>query len=251
MDDGGRTGDPARSRVAAQERQRRRRGGALLAVDAVLLVDGVEQLRRAHRLRRAQDQEAARPQGIVEGGQQALLVRGFQVDEDVAAGDEVEPREWGIADEVVLGEDAQVAHRLVDLVVAVQLDEEPGQPLGGDVGDDVLQVHAGAGLLDRLARQVGAEDEDGGRGPGSADRLQQADGDRVGLLARRAAGDPDPHRRIGRPVLEDPGGELVRERVEGRRVAEERRHVDEQVLVQPLDLAGILVQPPYVLAQAV
>jgi hypothetical protein len=50
-----------------------------------------------------------RPQGVVESGKNPLLQAGLEVDHQVAAGYQVEAREWRILDEVVRREQAQLA----------------------------------------------------------------------------------------------------------------------------------------------
>jgi hypothetical protein len=66
-------------------------------------------------------------------------------------------------------------------------------------------------------------------------RLEQQDGDRVGLLAGRARRDPDAYLRFGRLSLQHLADACI-ERLPARRVAEERRHRDEDVLGEPVDL---------------
>jgi hypothetical protein len=64
---------------------------------------------RGDTLRRAEEQMTARPQGVVEGGQDTLLQTRLEVDHQVAAGDQVEARERRILAEVVRREQAQLA----------------------------------------------------------------------------------------------------------------------------------------------
>ena len=59
-------------------------------------------------LRQPQEQVPARLQGVVEGGQNALLQGGIEVDQQVPAGDQVEPREGRILDEIVRREQAHL-----------------------------------------------------------------------------------------------------------------------------------------------
>ena len=134
-------------------------------------------------LRRAQEQEPLGVERVVQQRHDALLEGGVHVDQHVAAADQVEAAERRVGGQVVPGEDAQLADRLADLVVAVRADEEPPQPLGGDVDLDVVEVDAGAGLLQGRLVQVGGQDLDGGMLVRRFEVLQQADGQRVDLLA--------------------------------------------------------------------
>src|ERR1019366_1788277 len=97
----------------------------------------------------------------------------------------------------------------------------------------VLRVNAQTGLLD------------GGRAHVRAKYLYrvvpvvalqifgQADGDGVNLLASRAARNPDSDRLLsGPPLLEERGKGGFLESVKDRRIAEELRHVNQQVVEQ-------------------
>jgi hypothetical protein len=78
-------------------------------------------------------------------------------------------------------------------------------------------------------------------------------GDRVGLLSRRAARDPDAERILGRAGSQQRHESAVRQDLERIRVAEERGHADQQLTeqrrglvrvgTQPLEIGGRGVQP--------
>jgi len=81
----------------------------LAPVDLVLAVVGGEQRFEAtDRLRLAEDEHAARGEGVVECTKDSLLERRSEVDEEVAATDEVDARERRIASDIVAGEDAAI-----------------------------------------------------------------------------------------------------------------------------------------------
>ena len=91
-----------------------------LAEDLLLLVDGLEELGEAgDRLRAAQDEVAVLAQPVVETGDHPALQGGAEVDQQVAAADQVEVGERRVARHVVAREDAQLANGLVDLVAAL------------------------------------------------------------------------------------------------------------------------------------
>ncbi len=82
-------------------------------------VDRVEELLEpGDALRSAEEQEARLTQGIVERGDDPLLERGVEVDENVAAADEIDMRERGVAREVVLDEYTLVANGLDDSIAS-------------------------------------------------------------------------------------------------------------------------------------
>ena len=142
---------------------------------------------RLHGLGGSDHKEAVRLEGVVELGQDVLPGVGLQADEQVPAADEVHPREGGIAGQVVAGEDADVPHGLVHLVLAVQPDEEPPKPLGRDVLHDGVRIRGRPRRPERGVALVGGEHL---QVAAHVRLLQQADGDRVGQLAGGAAGHP-------------------------------------------------------------
>jgi len=96
----------------------------------VLLVHRLEELREApDGFRRAQIQEAARLERVVKDGEHLLLQARLEIDQQVAATDDVHARERGIADDVLSGEDDHLAQGLVDPIAAFLLDEESPHPV--------------------------------------------------------------------------------------------------------------------------
>ena len=189
-------------RPAVRRRRQEPRGGRAPCARPVipaliqlrLPVQHREEVRElAHALGSAQAQQAARVQRIVEEGEELPLQVRAHVDEQVAAADQVEPGERGIRDHVLLGEDQRVADALLDAVGGAFrfLGEEAGQAFRRDVGGDAGRVRAGAGLLDGLAVDVGAEGLHPETVPQRLHLLLEQDGDGVGLLAGGAAGHPD------------------------------------------------------------
>ena len=101
-------------------------------------------------------------QGVVEGGDDPLLQRRGEVDQQLRQLIRSSVREGRVAGHVLPGEDAHVADRLADPVAAVLLGEEPPQPLRARPRASMLcGIDPGAGLLDggRIV-DVGAEDLD-------------------------------------------------------------------------------------------
>jgi hypothetical protein len=146
-------------------------------------------------------------------------------------------------------EEAHLAHLLPDADRPFLADEEPLEPLGGDVLGDLGAVDAPARSRERLRVDVGREDLHGTRGGGARGLLAREDGERVRLLVGGAAGHPDPHRR-GDGLREERGQDVGGEEREHLRVAEELRHADQQVLEQELRLARVLLEDAQVLGGA-
>src|SRR5215472_10681205 len=88
-------------------------------------------------------------------GEDAFLKRRREIDQDVAAADEIDLREWRIARDILFGEDAQIANRTADSISSFLLREEPTQAIGRHIRRDAVEVHAGARLQDRRLVDVG------------------------------------------------------------------------------------------------
>ena len=174
--------------AAVRRRQRELRQPPLdqrpAAEEAMLLVDRAEQPRMArHVLRGAEKQKAAVVQGIVEQGNQPVLQLRREVDQKIAAGDQVELGERRIAQQVVRGEQADLAQLAGDAVGAVLAHEIALQPGRRDVPGDDRGEAAGAGDLQRLLVDVAGEDLQLGRALHLGHVVAQQDGDRIGFLA--------------------------------------------------------------------
>src|SRR6185295_9132852 len=100
----------------------------------------------------------------------------------------------------------------------------------------------GAHEADRALADVRSEDLDRALLSAFSQELEQRDGERVGLLAGRAARDPDPQRIGGRLVLDELRENVRLELVEELRITEKRRDVNEHVFEQGLGLARIVAQ---------
>ncbi|MNV12963.1 hypothetical protein D3C71_1035900 [compost metagenome] len=121
-------------------------GGRFLGhVDAIALVHHLEQARAGvGRFRTAQEQVAARLEGKVEHLQHVLLYVTIQVDQQVAATDQVQLRKGRVAQDVVDGEQHALAHFLLDAVFVVLPREITFQQGLRHIGFDRRGVAAGA-----------------------------------------------------------------------------------------------------------
>ncbi len=222
-----------------------------LAVDQRLRRDRDEVTGRATEgLRASEHQETARRERVLEELDRLLLKVRIEVDEDVAAGHEVDSRVRRVARHVVRGEDAELANRLRDLVAAGRGSEEPRQPFRRDATERTQRVDRRARLPERLLVDVGPVDGDPGRAGLVVEKLEQGDGQRVDLLAGRAARHPDPHALPGAAVRHQRRKDGRLQRLEARRLAEERGHADEKILVQRLDRVVVLLEGVGVASQS-
>ena len=209
----------------------------------MLTVDGGEErVEAADRLRFAKDEHAARNEGVMERTKDSLLERRSEVDEKVAATDDVDARERRIASDVVAGEDAAIPQRLADLVPALHRGEEPFQPLRRHLPTDRRRVNAAARDLECGIAQIARKDLHGGVGLQRVGRIQRADCHRVGFLAGCAPRDPEAERVPGQAAAQQAGKSARRDGVEDPRVAKEPRDVDQDVPVQCPNLLRFALQ---------
>ncbi|MGC4120345.1 MAG: hypothetical protein QM765_38340 [Myxococcales bacterium] len=182
-----------------------------------------------------------------------LLQLAREVDEQVAAGEQVELGERRVHDDVLRREHHHLADLLADPEAALLLDEEAAQALGRDVGGDAVRVDAHACPVDGLAVEVGGEDLQGqvAARPVGLHRLAEDHGQRVGLLAGGAARDPGAQHAAGGAAGEQRRQHLPLQVLPGRRVAEEAGDADEQLLEQQVDLAGVVAQEAHVVGDGV
>ncbi len=130
----------------------------------MLLVDLPERFRaRFHALRASQQQIAVRVQSVVKCGQHLLLERDAQIDQKIAATNEIHPGERRIAGDVLNRKDTNIAHLLADLIAAAGFGEKFLQAFRGNIGGDILRIMAVARHLNGLFADVGREDLNGRR----------------------------------------------------------------------------------------
>ena len=175
--------------------------------------------------------------------QQHLFLRlGSQIDQQVAAGDQIEAREWRIGQHILHREHhhaAQFGHHPVAMLL---LGKEAGEPRRRDIGRDRSRIAPLAGQGDRFLVDVGGEDLELQVALGRRDLLEQQHGEGIGLFAGAAAGNPDPQRPVRRVPAHQIGNCLLRQQFEGFRVAEEAGDVDQQILGEQIEFACITLQ---------
>src|SRR5205807_7201381 len=90
----------------------------------------------------------------------ALVQFRTQINEDVAAADQVEPGKWRIGCDVLSCEGADVSHIAMDLVSAVALDEKSFQSRGRNVFLDRAGINSQPRMFDHRFAQISAENLD-------------------------------------------------------------------------------------------
>jgi hypothetical protein len=184
---------------------------------------------------------------------QPLLQLCGEINQEVAAGDQIQLGERGIHDDVLRCKHHHLPDLFGDAKAALLVHEEPAQALRRHVGRDRVGVQALARLFDGLTIEIGAEDLQGD----VADRperlcgLLEHHGQRVGLFPRGATGHPGSERAIAHVAGQERGQGVVQQRFPALRVAEEGGHSDQQLFEQELDLARILAQKAHVVAEGI
>ena len=188
-------------------------------------------------------------QGVLGHPHHLLLQRGLEVDQEVAAADEVHPGKRRVGQHVMAGEYDGIPDGLADPVAAVRLGEEPPQPLRGDILSDGPRIEAHAGFLYPRRVQVRGEDLQGDLQSRRLGELGEGDREGIGLFSRRAADRPDAHRVMAGTILGQPRKHPGLEHLEGVWIPEEARDADEHVPIERVRLAGIALEESRVVRQ--
>ncbi len=236
----------ARPRRDLRRPQVRDRGPAPAPhVDLGAALVGDEDLaERARRLGPAQREDPPLAKREGEELEHAPLELGVEVDEHVAADDEIDARERGPLGEVVLAEHDAGPEPLLDLVTAVR---EPQEVLRHALLREARERRGGIdalpGLRDRLRVDVRREDPDARGVQRLAEEIGEEDHDRVRLLPRRAAGRPDPQFVApGGGAGDELGEDAIAERREKIRIPHEFGHLDQEAIDELGLLLHVLVE---------
>ena len=150
---------------------------------------------RDEHLRLAEHEHAVVVEREVEPAQDPRLRLRVEVHERVAADEQVDPGDRGVLHEVVAAEDHRTPQIAAERVALVGALEEALERLAGHVLDGPCRVRAVARGVERLLVDVRRVDLHAVQERRLAERLGEHHRDRVGLLARRAAGAPHADRR--------------------------------------------------------
>ena len=203
------------------------------AVDAVLLVDRFEvPFGRGGRLGRAEHQRPTLAQAEVQQGEYPLLGCRLKVDQQVAAGDDIEPRERRILQDVLRGEDHEFPKFLLHAVEAVVLVEEPSQTLRRYFALDSVREDPGPGCPERPLGHVGCEHLDIEPFARHLGRFGDEHGQTVCFLTGSTCRHPAPDFRTVRSLGDQRVEDFLPEDRPHFRVAEEPGHMDQQVVGQ-------------------
>ncbi len=170
----------------------------------------------------------------------------LEIDQEIAAGGQIDLRERRVLEQVLRREHQPVAQVLPDLVAVTGRDEEAAQTLDRKVLLDRARKHAATADAQIVPGGIGREDLDVEalvRGLGG---FRQQDCERIGLLAGRARGRPDADGIADLPLSDQGLDHLGVQLLPGRRIAKEAGDVDHQVVDQRRDLIRTAPQDVFV-----
>src|SRR5713226_7330934 len=107
-----------------------------------------------------------------------------EVDQHVAATDNVDPRKRWILKEILSSENTHITDRFVSSIATFHFDEKASQPFRRDIGRDTVRVDPCAGFLNASLAEVRAKKLDGNIGRSISQELEERNCLRVGLFAR-------------------------------------------------------------------
>src|SRR6185437_15992746 len=170
-------------------------------------------------------------EGIVEALENLLLCLLPQVNQHILTGEQVQPGERRIREEIVLGEDTAFADGLVNLVVAIDGAKEVIEPRRGERADRLGGIEASPGVLDCLEVEIGAKQVEGSGKRVFGEKLQHADSKGVNFLSGGTAWYPHPQGGVCGFSCHQTRQDLLGQRLEGGRVSKKPGHADEYVLI--------------------
>src|SRR5882724_8011364 len=237
--------DGRSARVAARERRNRKGRGGMIATlkDTLLLVDGSKELGALSDILGSTEKEvSARLQRKMKNGNDPRLKIGAQINQKVAAGNELKAGKRRIAKNAVRREYADLPYFLRDGIGHAVIHEMALQSRLGQVCHQRFRVVSRPGDAERGIVDVRGEQLDLRRGLQRIHLLAQEDGDGVGFLAGRTTGHPDSDGLAHSLASEQLRDHQLFERVERVGIAEEAGDADEKIAKQKRDLFRVLAQ---------
>ena len=160
---------------------------------------------------------------------QLLLHLRRQVDQQVAATQDVQLGERRIHDQILRRENDHFPNLFTDPVAMLFFCKEPAEPLRRDIGGHVLVEKSLPGFINRIPIQIGGENlnRELASGLHRLRRFLEHDGQGVGFLTGGAAGHPRPHGLAGRPTLKQRGEGLLAQLLPRGGITEKVGHADQ------------------------
>ena len=183
-----------------------------------------------------------RIQRVVENRDHLLLHRRAEIDQHIAATDEVHLGKRRVVDDILPRKDAHVADGLADAVAAARPREKAPQPLGRDVGLDALGIDRVARAVQHRLVHIRSEQLERAFLPSLVHELHQRHRERENFLPARASRHPHADGFLRGFVLHDAREDLLLQRLEHLRIAEEAGDGNQDVLKERIEFTGALAQ---------
>jgi hypothetical protein len=204
----------------------------LMRIQPVLFIDDPkERAFVGDGFRTAKKEHPIRAQRELEGVEHSLLRVTVEINQEIAAGNQIHPRKRSVPDQVMHGEQHNLAQFTPHAVTPLVLDEEAAKALVAYVLRDRIGIKSAARLLNGRVVEVAGEDLNRGRRIQLADVLYKHHGHGIRFLARGAGRDPNPHNII-RTLIRKQLGNVPLQRLISFPVAEKVGHRNEQVVQQ-------------------
>lgn len=121
----------------------------------------------------------------------------------------------------------------------------------GEIANDASRIDTATCDLDGLGVDIAGENLQFDFFLGGGDGFPEEDGDRVGLFAGSAGGDPDSQRCLALELVQHFGKEILFQVVEDIGVTKEGGDADEEILAQGICFVGFGIQVEQVLSHVV
>ena len=201
------------------------------------------------RFRAAQEQIAMIVQRHVEDGKQISLQHRLEINQNIAAADQIQFPERRILEHIVLCKNNHLANIVMDDILIALAGKKPGQPGDGNIFNNVIAVHTLHRRCDRSRIQICCKDF---YIPLDAEFLHgflKQDGNGISFLAGRASGYPHTNLFVSRRVLQKLLNHGFLENVKIFRIAEKAGNSDQHFLGQQFSLIRIVIQIGDILPQ--
>ena len=163
----------------------------------------------------------------------------LEVDQDIAAADQVDAGKRGILGQVLAREGAQIANGLSYLILSVGLDEKPLQAFRANLGQGGARIGSGSRLFDRRLAQVRGEDLHRCFARPVAHGFCQHDRNRIGLLAGGTARHPYAQRILPGLTFDQLWNDPAFENPECLRLTEKARDMNQDILIQGIQFGRV------------
>ena len=166
----------------------------------------------------------------------------LQIDEEIAAANEINVGEGRVSQYIVNREDDAVAQFMGDLVAVLISGEELRQPVWRDIRLDRIGIEPVARESHGVPVDVRGEDLKPRRPFQLLEGLQEQHGYGIGLFTCAAARTPYANRTFVFLVVDEIGDDFFGQELESRFAAEKLRDADQQILAKQLGLSRLLTQ---------